>query len=177
MPNLINELIVRELSDSFSSSEGMVFVSMDGLTVAETEGLRNDLAEEGVSLRMLRNRLAKLALKDQGFETPESLLAGNVGACWGDAEETINAAKVLHKSAPRKAGKLSLRGGVFEGNLLDENEAVALASLPNRLELRAKLLGTLSAPAQQLVGMLSAPTGSLARVIQARVDAGGSEEA
>ena len=172
MPNLINELIVRELSTPFADSEALIFVSMAGLTVAETEGIRCALAEKGVRLRMLRNRLAKRVLAEQGHEAPDGLLVGNIGCCWGDAEDAINAAKVLHSSKERKDGKVALRGGVFEGSLLDDKEAVALASLPGRDELRAKILGTISAPAQQLVGLLAAPGGSLARVLQARVDAG-----
>ena len=141
----------------------------------ETENLRDSLAEQGVRLLMIRNRLAKIALKERGIEPPDGLLAGNVGACWGEAEQAIHAAKVLHKSDERKAGKVTLRGGLFEGSLLDDKEAVALAGLPGKDELRAKLLGTLAAPMQQLVGVINAPLGSLARVLQARVDAQGDE--
>ena len=175
MPNLINNLIVRELKGAFEA-EGMVFASLNGLTVAETEELRDSLAEAGVRLRMVRNRLATLALKEHGYDAPADLFKGNVGACWGDAEETINAAKVLHKSDHRKSGKVVLKGGVFEGNVLDDKEAVALAALPGRDELRAKIVGTIAAPLQQLVGVLAAPQGALARVVQAKVDAGGGAE-
>jgi len=174
MPNIINQMIVRDLTSAFTGSEGMIFVSLSGLTVKETEGLRDGLAEQGVQLRMLRNRLATLALKEQGFDAPTGLFSGNVACCCGSAEEAIHAAKVLHTSPERKAGKVTLRGGVFEGNLIDENDAVALAALPSRDELRAKLLGTIAAPMQQLVGLLAAPGGAIARVLQARVDADGS---
>lgn len=177
MPNIINKIIVRELTDAFSNSEGMIFASLNGLTVAETETLRCALAEQGVRLLMVRNRLASLALTERGFEPPTGLLAGNIGCCWGDAEAAINAAKVLHKSDERKAGKVKLRGGVFEGNVLDETEAVALASLPGRDELHAMLVGTIAAPMQQLVCVLAANPSGLARVLQAHVDADdGAEE-
>ena len=173
MPNLINELISRELDDAFEGAEGMVLVSLNGLSVAETEGIRTALADHGVRLRMIRNRLALRSLKAKGYEPADDLFVGNMGACWGEAEDAIHAAKVLHSSPERKAGKVTLRGGIFEGNLLDQDAAVSLASLPSREELRAKVLGTIIAPAQKLVGLLNAPQGALARVLQARVDAGG----
>ena len=167
MPNLINKLIVRELTDAFGKSEGMVIVSMAGLTVEQTEDLRNTLAEQGVRLRMVRNRLARLALKERGIEPPEGMLLGNIACAWGSSEDAIVAAKVLQKSTARKEGKVVLKGGIFEGALLGPKEAVALADLPGKLELRAMMLGILSAPARNLVGLLHAPGSSLARVLQA----------
>lgn len=172
MPNLINKVILRDLSSAFENAEGLIFVSLSGLTVAESEGLRTSLAESGIRLRMIRNRLATIALAERGLEVPEGLLVGNIGCCWGTAEDAVAAAKVLHTSPERKAGKVALKGGVFEGELLGEQEAVALASLPTKDEMRAKVLGTLLAPAQSLVGVLAAPGGALARVLQARVDKG-----
>ena len=147
MPNLINELITKEIEENVSSSEGMILVSLTGLSVAESDGLRTALSEHGLRLRMVRNRLAHRSLEAKGFSFPAEVFVGNLGCCWGDAEDTIHAAKVLHTSPERKAGKVALRGGVLEGNVLSESEAVALASLPGRDELRAKLLGTIIAPA------------------------------
>ncbi len=174
MPNQINQLMVRELTDAFQTSEGLIFVSLLGLTVQETERLRTSLAEQGVRLLMVRNRLAELAMKESGLELPKGVLAGNVGCCWGGVEHAIHAAKVLHTSPEKKAGKVALRAGMLEGNVLDETGAVALASLPTRDELRSMILGTITAPAQNLVGLLAAPGGALARVLQAHIDADSS---
>ena len=76
MPNIINKLIVQELSDAFQGAEGMVICSIEGLTVEESEVLRNSLAEHGVQLRMVRNRLAKIALKERGIDLPADMLVG-----------------------------------------------------------------------------------------------------
>jgi len=171
MPNLINRLIVRELSQDFEGAEGMVVVALDGLSVEETEGLRNGLAERGVRMRMVRNRLARIALAERGVEAPADLLVGNVGLVCGGIEDAIHAAKVLHQSDARKSGKVTLRGGLLEGNLLGASEAQALAELPGRDELRARLLRVISGPAQGLVGLLHAPQSALARVIQAHAEA------
>ena len=171
MPNQINEMIARQLSDGFRGAEGMIVVSLSGLSVAETETLRESLAEHGVRLRMVRNRLALRALRERGVEAPTELFQGNVACAWGGPEAAIQAAKVVQGSDLRRTGKLSLRGGLLEGNLLDAAEATALASLPGKNELRAKLLGTIGGPLRGLVSLLVAPHGALARVLQARVDA------
>ena len=170
MPNLINKLIVKELSEAFETAEGMVICSVQGLTVAETELLRDSLAEHGVPLRLVRNRLAKIALSGRGIEPTDGMLSGNIACAWGSPEETINAAKVLHKSPARKEGKVTFRGGIFEGELLDAEAATGLAALPGKDELRAMMVGLLAAPARNLVGLLAAPGGSLVRVMQARID-------
>jgi len=174
MPNLINQIVVRQLTDEFTNAEGMVIVSLNGLSVQETENLRNALAAEGVRLRMVRNRLATLALKSRGFEAGRELFGGNVACAWGSTEETIRIAKVVAKAVsandPRKAPKVSFRGGLFEGSLLDAKGAAALADMPGKDELRAMMLGLLSGPARALAILIQGPGASLARVIQAHAD-------
>jgi len=180
MPNLINEIIVRQLSDEFARAEGLVFVSMTGLTVRETEDLRTALAQRGVRLRMVRNRLARLALKNRGLEAGEEFFGGNVACAWGTSEDTIKIAKVVadavRKVDPKKKARLAFRGGFFEGNLLDAKEAAALAGLPGKDELRAMMLGLISGPARSLAVLLQAPGASLVRALQAHADKGGAGE-
>ncbi len=178
MPNLVNRMVVRELSETLGKAEGLLIVSMSGLSVRETEALRNSLAEHGVRLRMIRNRLARIAFVESGLELPGEMLAGNIACVCGGLDDAIHAAKVLHKSDARKAGKVALKGGLLEGNLLGAQEAVALAGLPGRDELLAQLVGSIIGPARMLVCLLNAPASALVRVLQARVDADdGPEEA
>ncbi len=175
MPNLINQMIARELTTGFARANGLICVSFSGLTVAETETLRDALAERGVRLRVVRNRLARLALREKGFEAPEDLLEGSLACVWGRAEDTIHAAKVMQQSGLHREGKIAFRGGFLEGELLGPQQAAALATLPGREELRARLLGAIAGPAQKIVTLLKAPQGALTRVIQARIDAQGGD--
>jgi len=176
MPNLINDIIVRQLSEEFASAEGMVIVSLSGLTVEETESLRDALAERGVRLRMVRNRLAKIALKNRGLDASDELLSGSIACAWGTSEDAINVAKIVQKAVkaadPKKGTKLAFKGGFFEGSMIDAKAAAALAELPGKAELRAKLLGVLSGPARSLVTLLAAPGSSVVRAMQAKVDKG-----
>jgi len=173
MPNLVNELVVRELTEELKDAEGVLIVSMAGLTVSESARLRDELATEGVRLRMVRNSLARIALRECGHEVEAEVFQGNVAIACGAPEHAIHAAKVVSKSDAKKAGKLAVRGGLLEGKVLGPGDASSLASMPDRDTLRAQMLGVLSGPARSLVGLLAAPGGSLARVLQARVDAGG----
>jgi len=173
MPNLINESILRQLSDDFSGAEGMVVVSLDGLSVAESEALRNTLAERGVRLRMVRNRLARKALEDRGVSTPKGLFAGNTACAWGSSEDAINIAKAVDTCEAKRLGKVKFKGGLFEGDVLDPAGAAALAGLPGKNELRAQVLAILSGPARSLAILLNAPGSSIVRAVQARVDKGG----
>src|SRR5262245_5921645 len=173
MASLINEIIVRQLSDEFTRAEGMVIVSLNGLTVRETEDLRTSLAKDGVRLRVVRNRLAQLALKNRGLEPNAELFAGNVACAWGSTEDAVKIAKVVarkvKKADRKKKNSLAFRGGFFEGNLLDAKGAAALAELPGKDELRAMMLGLISGPARSLATLIQGPGASLARVINARV--------
>lgn len=176
MPNLVNEMIYRELEQGLAKASGMVFLAVHKLTVKETEGLRNELHGGGVRMRIVRNRLARKALAARGLETPKELLAGNVAVMWGDSEQAIFAAKVFSKSAFKKQGKIAFRGGMLEGNLVGGKEAEAMSALPSRKELQATLLGVISAPARTLATVLSALPSSTARVLQARIDAQGGAD-
>jgi large subunit ribosomal protein L10 len=174
MPNLINQIIVRQLSDEFADAEGMVIVSLSGLTVEETENLRNALAESGVRLRMVRNRLALRALRSRGLEPSKELFSGNVACAWGSAEETVAIAKVVAQAIkrvdPKRKATVAFRGCFFEGNLLDQRSATALSELPSKDQLRGMLLGLLSGPARSIATLVAGPGSSLARVLQAHAD-------
>ena len=175
MVNLLNKMIVRELAQSFGGSNSMLLVSLSGMSVAESEELRDSLAEGGGMIHMVRNNLAKLALKECGVAIPDEVFQGNVAVVCGAPEHAIHAAKVVKKSEARKSGKLEFRAGVLEGAVLDAANALEMAEIPDQDTLRAMLLGVLSGPARQLVGVINAPTSALVRVVQAHVDDAGSD--
>ena len=172
MPNIVNEMATRQLNRVFDEAEGMVLVSFGGLTMVENESLRGDLAEKGVQVVMLRNRLAKIVLKERGLEFPDEVFKGNCAVAYGSTEETISAAKVLTAKEVKKAGKVSVKAGVLEGVVLDAGEAAALADVPDRATLQAQLLGVISGPARSLASVINAVPSSVARVIQAHADSG-----
>lgn len=177
MPNIVKKLICSELEAAFEGVEGLVLVSFGGLTMAENEELRNGLADKGVQFRMVQNKLARRVLLEKGYEFPKEVMTGNTGIAYGDAEAAISAAKIFTDSAVKKAGKVKIKAGMLEQNVLGPQDALALAEIPDRDTLRAKILGCLSGPARGLVGTMAGVPGGLARVIQAHADQGeGSED-
>lgn len=175
MPNIVKHLVCKELESEFEGIDGMVLVSFAGLTVEESEGLRDALAAKGVSFRMVQNKLARRVLSEKGMEFPDEALQGNTGIAYGDAEAAINAAKIFSDSEVKKAGKVKIKAGMLEQNVLGQADAVQLANVPDRDTLRAKILGCISGPARGLVGTLNALPSGLARVLQAHADQGEGE--
>ena len=177
MPSIVNELISSELESAFDGIEGLVMVSFGGLTVQETESIRGGLAAKGANFKMVHNKIARRVLAAKGFEFPDGAFSGNTGIAYGDAEATIGAAKVLTDPELRKGGKVKVKAGMLESNVLSASDAVQLADVPDQDSLRAMMLGVISGPARSLVATINAVPGGLARVLQARADQeGGSEE-
>ncbi|HIF42058.1 MAG TPA: 50S ribosomal protein L10 [Planctomycetes bacterium] len=170
MPNIVNEMILRGMSEGMTNAEGMVVVTFGGLDVAETEAIRGQVAEAGASMRMVRNRLARLALTEKGIDLGEGTLQGNVAIAWGDSEATIGAAKVFASKDVKKAKKVEFRAGLLDGEVLGPAEAASLADVPDRDTLNAQLLGVISGPARALASVIQAVPSATARVLQARAD-------
>jgi large subunit ribosomal protein L10 len=170
MPNLVNEMIMRGMSEGMIQAEGMVVVTFGGLDVVETEAIRGQVAEAGASMRMVRNRLAKLALSEKGIDLGDDILQGNVVIAWGDSEATIGAAKVFGSKDVKLAKKVVFKAGLLEGEVLDAAGAASLANVPDRDTLNAQILGVISGPARGLASILQAVPSATARVLQARAD-------
>jgi len=170
MPNVVNRLVVQELTHEFKAAEGMVIVSWVALNAVENETLRDKLAEKGCKLTLVRNSLARLVLKQQGFELGKDVLAGNTAIAYGKAEAALHAAKMFTAADVKKAGKVKIRAGVLEGRLLDANDATALADVPDRKTLEGMLVSCMIGPPRSLVSLVNQVPSSLVRVLQARAE-------
>jgi large subunit ribosomal protein L10 len=157
---------VREFKDA----GGLLLVSMGGLTVAESESLRGSMAKKGVKFLVVRNSLVRRVLKAQGYTFPEGAIAGNLAVAYGPAEAAIHAEKLVTTPENKKAGKLKLTAGVFDGSVLGARDAAALADVPDQDTLRAQIVGCIQGPSRSLAALLQALPGGMARVMQARAD-------
>ncbi|HRV81022.1 MAG: 50S ribosomal protein L10 [Planctomycetes bacterium] len=172
MPNLVNQMVVRELTHEFQDAEGLIAVSFGGLTVKRTEQLRGQLAEKGVRFRMVRNSLARRVLADRGITLEKGALKGNTGIAYGDPESIIGAAKIFADKQVKKEKLVQFKGAFLDGESLDARGAEAIADLPDRNTANAQLLGVLSAPARSIAVLLAGIPSQTVRVIQGRVDKG-----
>ena len=138
-----------------------------GLTVAESSDLRAKMRDAGAAYKVTKNRLMRRALQDTRYSAMAELFIGPTAI--GTSADPVSAAKILVEFA-KANDKLTIIGGALEGEILDKAGIEALASLPSLDELRAKLVGLMTAPAGKLARIAQAPASQLARVIQARAD-------
>jgi large subunit ribosomal protein L10 len=162
--------LVTTLNEEWKDSGIIVVAHYKGMTVAQMTDFRKRVKEAGGSVKVAKNKLAKLALKDTEVETISDLLQGQT--CVAYSDDPVSAARVSVKYA-RENDKLVILGGAMGNTRLDSKGVSALADLPSLDELRGKLLGLLQAPATKIVRILNEPGGMLARVLAAK----GSQEA
>ena len=145
--------LLAELNGIFQGAESVVLAEYIGLTVAEAEALRKKIREAGASLRVTKNRIARLALKDTKFEGLADLFKGPVVMAY--ASDPIAACKACVQFA-KENEKLVIMGGALSDKMLTIDEIKNLASIPSMDELRAKLIGLLQAPASKLARVCKA---------------------
>ncbi|MBI3542446.1 MAG: 50S ribosomal protein L10 [Deltaproteobacteria bacterium] len=163
---------VAELKDSFSKAKAAFFADYKGLTVEQVNDLRKRLRAHNVKVRVIKNNLARLAVKEAklGAES-EKLLDGVVGPtmvafAYGDPAA---AAKVVQKFAQDNE-VFGLKDSLLGAQRLTTKQVEELSKLPGREVLLAMLLGQLNAPVQSFVGVLAAVPRSLVQVLAAIED-------
>ena len=165
------EEAVKNLVEIFEGAGSVVMAEYSGMTVAEMEDLRAKLREQGATIRVVKNRLAKIALKGQPFEAASEKFTGPVAIAW--AEDMISAPKVAVEFA-KDSDAFSVIGGFMGEEVFDESGIVALSKLPSREELigmaAQRLLGQASQVAQRLMSQGSNLSGAI-KVIESQAAA------
>jgi len=168
--NTIKEIAINDLSERLNQSPFLLVVDYAQTTVPQFNEARKRLREVGAKMTVAKNSFVRLAAQRAGLsEDIVKALLGQSAIVTG-AEDVAAAAKVL-KTYQKESKRLAFRGGLVDGNFIDEAAANVLADLPSKPQLQAQLLGVLLAPASKLVRTLNEPAASLARVLQAHADA------
>jgi large subunit ribosomal protein L10 len=161
--------MVTSLQSSFSAAGSIVVAQNTGLTVAEMENLRRQMKSAGGSVKVAKNRLAKLALKDTQTADISALFSGPTIVAF--AADPMTAPKVAAGFADKNQ-KFVILGGAMGETSLDAANVKALATMPSLDQLRATLAGMLKQPATRIASILQAPGGQIARVLAAYADKG-----
>ena len=156
------EKVVDELGQIFESSGVVVVSHYEGMTVAEMQDLRAKMSEAGGSVRVAKNRLAKIALNGQPCESVSEYLTGMTVLAY--SEDPVAAAKVVDAYA-KENGNLVILGGAMGDTALDVAGVKAVASMPSREELIASIVGCIGAPASNIAGAIGAPASNIASVL------------
>jgi large subunit ribosomal protein L10 len=157
--------LVSTLNEAWKDTGVIVVAHYTGMTVAQMTDYRKRVREGGGQVKVAKNRLAKLALKDTVAEGVSALLKGQT--CLAYSADPVAAAKISVRYA-RENDKLVILGGSMGTTLLDLSGVRALAELPTLDELRATLISLLNAPATKIARVLQEPGAKLARVLQAK---------
>ena len=155
---------VAALNSTFAESGVVVITRNLGLTVAQSTDLRAKMRDAGASIKVAKNSLAKLALKDTDYEGLSELLTGPTALA--TSTDPVAAAKAAVEFA-KTNDKLEIVGGAMGKLVLDETGVRSLASMPSLDELRGKLVGLVMAPATKIAQVVNAPAAKLARVFGA----------
>ena len=156
------EQLVDELGQIFESSGVVVVSHYVGLTVAEMQDLRARATAAGGSVRVAKNRLAKIALEGKPCESIADYLTGMTVLTY--SEDPVAAAKVAEDFA-KENKNFEILGGAMGENALDRAGVTAVSKMPSRDELIASIVGCIGAPASNIAGALGAPASNIAGIL------------
>ena len=164
------EQAITELHDKLTRAKVAIVATPKDINVATITELRKKFRAQKVEYKVVKNTLAKRAVKGTAAEVLSDLFDGPCALIMG-YEDPISPAKLLQDFIEKSKGKMDVRGGVLEGKRLEAKEVVALSKMPGVPELRAMLLGTINRPAQLLASILNQTQSGLVRVIEAHREA------
>lgn len=153
------EIAVKELEEIFDGAGSVVMTAYSGMTVAEMTELRAKLREHGATIRVVKNRLAKIAMKGKSFEAAAEKFTGPVAIAWAD--DMISAPKVAVEYA-KDSKVFDIIGGFMGEEVLDVSGIDSLSKLPSREELISMSAQLLLAPVTSIASALTSQAGSIA---------------
>ena len=156
------EKMVDELGQIFESSGVVVVAHYEGMTVAQMQDLRASMREAGGSVRVAKNKLAKIALEGKPCASIGNLLTGMTVLAY--SEDPVAAAKVAEKYA-KANDKFVILGGAMGNAALDQAGVKAVASMPSREELIAQIVSCIGAPGSNIAGAIGAPASNIAGIL------------
>ena len=159
------KVVVQEITEKIKSAKSVVLVDYNKLTVAEVSELRNKCKQANCEYKVYKNTLVRKAFNDLGYKDFDADLNGPTAVAFG-ADET-GAAKLMVNAAKDLEGKIVLKSAFVDNAYVDKAGAKALASMPSREELVAKMLGSMQAPLANFAGVLNNLQAGIVRVLSA----------
>jgi large subunit ribosomal protein L10 len=159
---------VNELSDRLSRSRLTIVTDYRGLNVADLQILRGNLRSYGAEFHIAKNTLTKIAAGKVGVDGLDPLLEGPSALVFA-FDDVVQTAKAINDFV-RTSRILSVKGGVMGDRAVSAADVEAIATLPSREELQAKLLGMLVSPMARTLGVLGGPSRSMVYLLNARAE-------
>ena len=158
--------ILGEIKAAFENVASVVIADYRGITVPVVTAMRDDFRKQGCHYRVIKNSLVKIAVKGSKMEPLSQLMVGTTAVIWSN-EIPQTPAQLALKWA-KDEPKFNIKGGYYEGTLLDAAGVGALAKMPGKNEIRASMLMTFLAGPQSFVAQIAAPIQNFAYLLDAR---------
>ena len=159
--------VVEEMKEKLQSAQGAVLVGFTGLTVAEVTKLRRKFREGGVEYKVIKNTLTRIAADELGYNGFDEFLEGPTAIAYS-TEDVVAPAKILKEFIKEtKTEAITVKVGIADGQVIDKASVDALANLPSRDELIAKIVGSMQAPISGLVNVLQGNIRNMVYVLDA----------
>jgi len=159
MPTEAKRATVAQLKDELSRAKATIVADYRGLTVSDISAVRRSLRGEGITYRVVKNRLAKIAAQEAGTGELNELLTGPSAIAMGSGDEVALARTFLDAIRPFRT--VVVRGGVLNGKRVDADAVTRLATLPSREVLLAQLAGGMASPMASMASLFAAPLRNL----------------
>ena len=169
MERIDKEKLVEELSQSVDKAKAAFVTEYQGITAGEMDAFRKDLRESDIDFKVVRNTLALRAIAGTGCESFKEHLVGPVAMVFGYKDAALAAKKLVEFA--KEQPKLKLRAGAIGDSALNLDEIKALAELPSKDVMLAKVIGSMNAPASGFVNVLSGVPRALVYTLSAIRDA------
>jgi len=163
-PNFLEkQKVVAEIQAKIEGAKSVIFMDYKGITVAEDSKLRNKFRESGVTYKVYKNTLVKIALNNLGITAFDDQLTGTLSMAFSNQEE-VSAAKIVLEQ--KFKDKMAFRFGLVGTSPLDAAGVKALATMPSREQLIAQLMGLLQSGARGIASVVQAVPRNLAMVVK-----------
>ncbi len=159
------KLVVAEIIEKINASKSVVFVDYNRLTVAEVSELRQNCKKAGCEYKVYKNTLVRKAFNELGFNQFDEALNGPSAIVF--AENETAAAKIMSEAAKKYVDKIVLKCAFVDNQYVDKAGVKALAEMPSKEELIAKMLGSMQAPLANFAGVLNNLMSGIVRVLDA----------
>ena len=163
MPSKANIDMLKKAEESLDNSQGVFVIDYRGITVKESQQLRRSLTEAGATMKIYKNNIVKIALKDHDLPELDDILVGPCAYVFYE-KDPVEAAKAI-KQTSTELKKIEFLGGISDGQAITAEQALAIADLPGRDQLIGMLANVLASPLTGIARVLNGPVQGLATVL------------
>ena len=167
MPNIVNRLMLQEYKERYQDAENLIAIGYEGLDVEATNVFRGELEKNGMSMKLVKNRIVRRAFEELGIDGVESILTGQTAFVAGG--DPVAMARTI-RDFGKTHEQVVFRGAIVEKTVLGEAEAKGLADAASKEELQARVVSAALSGGANIAGALTGPSKKVAGCIKSLIE-------